>query len=433
MTVIPQYSPKQLDFYKHCDAPYNILCGAVSSGKTHISIEALIKKMRTGPPGNVLITGVSRGSIQRNIFPILFKELGFSLPSPKATQMSIYGRNVFFIGTHDVGSVKDIQGLTLALAYCDELVNMPQPVWNMLISRLRVPGAQLIGTCNPEGPAHWFKKDIIDQAEAKRVKHWSFLMEDNPILTEEYKSQMKAMYHGMWYKRYILGEWAVAHGLIYDSFDNDNLYIHPQDNPNYYVVGVDYGTSNATAAVLCGIRPNRWPQITIEKEYYYDSAKEGRSKTDDELARDLKDFCTNYNISAIYVDPSAASLRLELQSRNLPVYKARNEVVEGIKVLSKFIGSKNLIVHRSCKTLIEGIYSYAWDAAAAARGEDKPSKVKDHILDAMRYAIFSAFPSGEMNRPEENLTIEQIKRQIYGSDDSGYAAQMLGLDQSGYF
>jgi len=108
-------------------------------------------------------------------------------------------------------------------------------------------------------------------------------------------------------------------------------------------------------------------------------------------------------------------------------------VVEGIKVLSKFIGSKNLIVHRSCKTLIEGIYSYAWDAAAAARGEDKPSKVKDHILDAMRYAIFSAFPSGEMNRPEENLTIEQIKRQIYGSDDSGYAAQMLGLDQSGYF
>ncbi len=409
-------SEKQIISYKESTAPFNIWVGAISSGKTHISIKKFIERLQHGPPGDVLITGVSRTTIQHNVLSLLYPALGFPLPSPKCMQTRLYGKDVYFKGVHDSGAVKDIQGCTLALAYCDEVVNMPQNVWNMLIGRLRVPGAQLLATCNPEGPSHWFKKDIIDQAAEKEVKYWTFLMEDNPSLTEEYKNRMKKMYTGMWYKRYILGEWAVAHGLIYDAFDNENLYEHPQDTPNYYCVGVDYGTSNATAAVLCGIRPNRWPQITVESEYYYDSVKQGRQKTDDELARDIKNFIGYRNISAVYVDPSAASLKLELQRRDLPVLDAKNDVLPGIKVTSKFIAGKNLVIQKGCKTLIEVMQSYCWDPAAADRGEDKPLKKFEHIADALRYCIYSAFPSGEFNHPDENLTIDQIRRQIYGND-----------------
>lgn len=409
-------STKQIYSFNEATAPFNIWVGAISSGKTHISIKKLVERLKYGPPGDVLITGVSRTTIQHNVLSLLYNALGFPLPSPKCMQTRLYGKDVYFKGVHDSGAVKDIQGCTLALAYCDEVVNMPQNVWNMLIGRLRVPGAQLLGTCNPEGPSHWFKKDIIDQAAEKEVKYWTFLMEDNPSLTSEYVERMKKMYTGMWYKRYILGEWAVAHGLIYDAFDNENLYEHPQDTANYYCVGVDYGTSNATAAVLCGIRPNRWPQITVEAEYYYDSVKQGRQKTDDELARDIKNFIGYRNISAVYVDPSAASLKLELQRRDLPVLDAKNDVLPGIKVTSKFIAGKNLVIQKGCKTLIEVMQSYCWDPAAADRGEDRPLKKFEHIADALRYCIYSAFPSGEFNHPDENLTIDQIKRQIYGND-----------------
>lgn len=419
-------SEKQIVSYKESTAPFNIWVGAISSGKTHISIKKFIERLQNGPPGDVLITGVSRTTIQHNVLSLLYPALGFPLPSPKCMQTRLYGKDVYFKGVHDSGAVKDIQGCTLALAYCDEVVNMPQNVWNMLIGRLRVPGAQLLATCNPEGPSHWFKKDIIDQAAEKEVKYWTFLMEDNPSLTEEYKNRMKKMYTGMWYKRYILGEWAVAHGLIYDAFDHENLYEHPQDTPNYYCVGVDYGTSNATAAVLCGIRPNRWPQITVEAEYYYDSVKQGRQKTDDELARDIKNFIGYRNISAIYVDPSAASLKLELQRRDLPVLDAKNDVLPGIKVTSKFVAGKNLVIQKGCKTLIEVMQSYCWDPAAADRGEDKPLKKFEHIADALRYCIYSAFPSGEFNHPDENLTIDQIKRQIYGNDTQIFNPGMIG-------
>jgi PBSX family phage terminase large subunit len=427
-----RFSPKQLQFYNEATAPFNILVGAISSGKSHIAAHKTIERLRNSPPGDILFTGVSRTTIQHNILSLLYPALGFPLPSPKTMQTKLYGHDVYFKGVHDAGAVKDIQGMSLVFALCDEVVNMPQNVWNMLIGRLRIPGAQLIATCNPEGPAHWFKKEIIDQATEKEVKYWTFLMDDNPALTEEYKTRMKKMYTGMWYKRYIEGEWAVAHGLIYDSFDNDNLYEHPFDNANYYIVGVDYGTSNATAAVLCGVRPNRWPQITVEKEYYYDSAKQGRAKTDDELANDIRDFIAYHNVSAVYVDPSALSLKLELQKRNIPVLSAKNDVLPGIKITAKFFAGKNIVIQKGCKTLIEVLHSYCWDPAAADRGEDKPLKKFEHIADALRYAIYSAFPTGEFNHPDELLTIDQIRRQVYSSDDN-YVSSMLGIGQGGYF
>lgn len=419
-----QLSPKQEISYLEATAPFNIWVGAISSGKTHISIKKFIERLRNGPKGDVLITGVSRTTIQHNVLSLLYPALGFPLPSPKSMQDRLYGKDVYFKGVHDSGAIKDIQGCTLALAYSDEVVNMPQSVWNMLIGRLRVPGAQFFGTCNPEGPSHWFKKEILDQAFEKDVKYWTFLMEDNPVLTTEYKERMKKMYTGMWYKRYILGEWAVAHGLIYDAFDNENIYEHPKENPNYYIVGIDYGTSNATAAVLCGIRPNRWPQITVEEEYYYDSVKQGRQKTDDELANDIKKFIGYRNILAVYVDPSAASLKLELRNRGLPVIDAKNDVISGIKIVSKFISGKNIIIQKGCKTLIEVMQSYCWDPSAADRGEDKPLKKFEHIADALRYCIFTKFPDGEFNHPDEHLSYDQIRRKVYGEND------LLGFNEN---
>lgn len=425
-------SPKQDLSFCEATAPFNVWCGAISSGKTFIADKKFVERLKNGPPGDALITGVSRTTIQHNVLNHLFKMMGFPAPSSKCMQTRVYGRDLYFKGVHDAGAVKDIQGATLAMAYCDEVVNMPQPVWNMLIGRLRVPGAQLFATCNPEGPAHWFKKEWIDQAEHKNLKYWTFLMEDNPSLDPAYVERMKKSYTGMWYKRYILGEWAVAHGLIYDAFDHENLYDHPKEPPNYYIVGVDYGTSNATAAVLCGIRPTRWPQITVEQEYYYDSTKQGRQKTDDELANDLQRFVAYHNVTAIYVDPSAASLKLELSRRNLPVLSAKNDVIEGIKIVSKFIANKNLIVQRGCRNLIEFIQSYCWNPEAANRGEDKPLKEREHILDCLRYAIYSAFPTGEFHHPDELLTIEQIRRNVYG-DQNPFLVDSGIISGSGYF
>lgn len=411
-------SEKQIQSFNEANNRFNIWVGAVRSGKTYSSILKLIDIIKNGPPGSGMIIGVNRDTIQRNVLLELYKFLGFSPPSTKTTETKLYGRNIYFVGAHDEGAVRRIQGSTLAFAYVDEATCIPAPFWRMLLSRLSITGSQLLATCNPEGPAHWLKKEYIDRCDELDLKHWHFTLDDNPSLDPVYKENLKKEYTGMWYKRYILGEWAVAHGLVYDCFDNDNIYEHPKEPPNYYIMGIDYGTTNATAAVLIGVRPTRWPQLTVEDEYYYDSAKKGRSKADDELAQDIKSFISYRNISTVYVDPAAASFKIALRQEGLPVIDANNDVVPGIRTTSKFVANKNLIIHRSCSTLIEHIQSYAWDPKAADRGEDKPIKVNDHILDALRYACYTAFPTGEFNHPDQNLTIDQLRRKIYG--DEGY-------------
>jgi PBSX family phage terminase large subunit len=311
------------------------------------------------------------------------------------------------------------------MAYVDEATCIPEIFWKMLETRLSVPGARLFATCNPEGPSHWLKKEYLDR-NVHDLKWWSFTLDDNPSLDEAYKKEIKASFSGMFYKRYILGEWALAYGAIYDAYDENNEYEKPFDNPSYYIVGIDYGTTNATAAVLCAVSPKKWPQIKVEAEYYYDSEKKGRSKTDAELVRDIKDFIGYKAVRAIYVDPAAASFKVALRQADLPVLDANNDVLPGIRTVSTFIANKNIVIHKSCKTLIEHIQSYSWDPKAADRGEDKPIKKNDHVLDALRYACYSAFPQAEFNNPDENLTIEQLRRKIYGDDGN-----LLNFSQEG--
>jgi phage terminase large subunit len=195
-------------------------------------------------------------------------------------------------------------------------------------------------------------------------------------------------------------------------------------------MGIDYGTTNPTAAVIIAVTPNQWPQLRVQQEYYYDAAVKGRSKTDQEIVADLKQFIGWKNMSAIYIDPAAASLKIALRQAELPVIDAKNDVLLGIKICSKFISNLNLVIHRDCRTLLEHIQSYAWDAKAADRGEDKPVKKNDHILDALRYACATAFPQAEFSHPDENLTVEQLKRKIYNQDDMN--PEFYGQGAGGY-
>ncbi len=424
-------SPKQDLSYLEATHRFNIWVGAVRSGKTFSSIRKFINRLKHGVPGDAMIIGVNRGSIHRNVLTHMYRTIGFPCPSPMSNKTTLYGRDVYFVGAPDVSAVTTIQGSTLAYAYVDEATCIPEPFWKMLETRLSVPGAQLFATCNPEGPAHWLKKEYLDRSDVHDLKSWQFSLDDNPVLDDKYKNAIRNSFHGMWHKRYILGEWSLATGAIYDTYDELNEYSKDYPNPNYYIVGIDYGTTNATAAVLCGVSPKTWPQVHVEREYYYDSAKVGRAKTDAELVKDIKEFIGHKNISAIYLDPAAASLKIAMRQADLPVLDALNDVVPGIKTVGKFIAGKNIVIHKGCTTLREHIQSYAWDSKYADRGEDKPIKKNDHILDALRYAIFSAFPQGEFDNPDEMLTIEQLRRKVYQNDNEGYG--YMNPMNGGYF
>lgn len=413
-------SPKQAKSYLEATHRFNIWVGAVRAGKTFASMRKLADRLKYGVAGDAMIIGVNRGAIQRNVIVPLFRMFGFPPPSPMANKATIFRRDVHFIGAPDVSAVTTIQGSTLAYAYVDEATCIPEPFWKMLESRLSIPGAQLFATCNPEGPLHYLKKDYIDRTDIHDIISWHFELDDNPVLDESYKKAIKASYTGMFYKRFILGQWAMATGAIFDTWDEINIYENDYPSPNFYIAGIDYGTVNPTSCHIAAISPNSWPQVRIEKEYYFDSAKYGRSKTDAELSQEIWQFLRYHSISSVYVDPAAASLKLALRQLDLPVLDANNDVLFGIKMMSKLIAGKNLMVHKSCTNLIDQIQSYQWCPKAAQRGEDKPIKEKDHSVDSCRYLLASVFKNGLEGLVDNNIKIEDIKRQIYGDDGFGF-------------
>jgi len=432
---VSAFSDKQIKSYAESTHRFNFWVGAVRSGKTHTSILKFIDRIKNGVPGDAMIIGVNRGSIQRNIITTMYRMLGFPAPSPMCNKVTLYGRDVYLVGAPDVSAVTTIQGSTLAYALVDEATCLPEPFFKMLETRLSVPGAQMLVTCNPEGPSHWLKKQYLDRPQDHDLVSWSFSLDDNPVLDQAYKDAIRKSFKGMFYKRYVLGQWAMSTGAIFDSWDEVNVYSREYPAPSFYAAGLDYGTVNPTCCVLGAFSPQQWPQIRIEREYYYDSKETGRQKTDAEQATDIARFIAHTPITALYVDPAAASLKIELRNRNLPVVDANNDVLYGIKLMMQLVANKNLVVHESCKNLIDQMQSYAWDPKAADKGEDKPIKLNDHANDGCRYLCASVYRHGFDNSPDLNLTADQRRAKVFGYDDmyQNFAQEIAGAGGGMFF
>lgn len=393
-------SPKQLMSYRESTARINVWDGAVRSGKTVSSILRFLKHVRFGPPGDMVVCGRTFITIKRNVLYTLQNVIGLPVSmSAQNTEMNIFNRTVHVVGANDERAEGKIRGATFAGAYVDEATLMPEGFFKMLLSRLSIPNAQLFATTNPDSPFHWLKREFIDKPDLD-LKHFHFLLEDNQTLSSDYINALKKEYSGLWYKRYIDGEWCVAEGAIFDFFD-EKLHVidFPLSAATYYIVGVDYGTHNPCAFTLIGYNALSYPNIWIEKEYYWDSAARLRQKTDSEYADDLANFIKTYPIKMIYMDPSAISFRIECNKRGIgPLKEAENEVLDGIRFVSKLMINGTLKICKACKNLLQEMQTYSWDEKSRALGIDRPKKVNDHCLSG-KMQIFTK---------EGNVNIEDL-------------------------
>ena len=210
-------------------------------------------------------------------------------------------------------------------------------------------------------------------------------------LPDEEKDYLRRQYRGLWFQRFIEGKWVQAEGSIYDFFDPALHVIDYAPNlAKYYIVGVDYGTTNPCAFTLLGINRDKHPNIWVESEYYYDSRSKQRQKTDSEYAYDLIEFIRDKPVKSIYIDPSAASFKVELQRMGVSnLFEAENEVIDGIRKVGDLLNNGTLKICARCTNLIQEFQSYVWDHKSLLTGVDKPLKVNDHALDSLRYAIYT--------------------------------------------
>lgn len=401
-----ELSPRQIESWAASTNRDNFTLwdGAIRSGKTIISLIAFIHWLSNAPRGPVAILGKTRTTIIRNVLDVI------AMIAPKAIggygmaseRVKIMGRWVWIVGANDAQAESKIRGLTLAGAYVDEATLLPEAMFVQLLGRLSVTGARLFATTNPDSPSHWLKTNYIDRInELDGWGFWHFTMDDNPGLTPEYIAAKKREFTGLWYRRFIQGEWVSAEGAVYDMWD-PTTHVVPWDSlprmVDCYAVGIDYGTQNPTAAIILAMGENG--HLYLADEFRIDAHNRGHGTwTDREqseaLLRWLKEkqhFPHPENADLhprrLIVDPAAASFKVQLQQDNAwGLTDADNDVLYGIRLTANGLASGWLHVSDRCTGFIAEAPGYSWDPKAQLAGTDKPIKTADHSLDAARYAL----------------------------------------------
>lgn len=405
------FSPKQLKvfhWWKQKTEQFDgIICdGAIRSGKSScMAFSFLIWACSHFEGESFAICGVTLGAVKRNVIrPLLqlLEELGCDYDwkaSENFLEMKTAGRkNRFYLfGGQDEGAAARIQGATFAGILLDETALMPRSFVEQALARCSRDGAKFWFNCNPEHPQHWFYEEWIQKAAQKKVLYLHFTMDDNPGLSEMVKQRYRNLYSGHFYQRFIEGKWVASEGLVYPQFSEKQIFDWDGIFERY-VISCDYGTVNPTSMGLWGKKENIWYRID---EFYYDSRRSGKMKTDEEYYQCLKQLAGEHKIEGVIVDPSAASFLevIRRHGRFFPI-PAKNDVLSGIRRVSEELRSGRLMVHRRCKDCIREFGKYCW---SKGKGEmELPKKENDHAMDEVRYFV-NTIVNSEADRGNDNF------------------------------
>lgn len=393
------FSPKQKEFIRNANAKINLAHGSVRAGKTVAVLFKFFLEVANCPGNMIWMLGNTLGDVYDNCIAIILnaeKDNPLAVFTPyitwhKAGSLDFFDKHINVLGARDERALGKIQGKTMDLCYCNEMTLYPDSVLNMIQSRLSMGHSKLYADMNPSYPEHFCKK-MIDLASNGEPDYYQlpFRIEDNIFLPPGFTESLRKTMSGLFFRRFYLGEWCLAEGAIFDFFDRRTHVDNQRKSCDFWIAGVDYGTANAFACVIIGIKTQKYANDTaygqVQAEYYY-MGKNSRSKTNSEYADDLSTLFDKFPPRFVYLDPSAASFKAELQRIGIAVRDTDNEVLSGITLMTDLIARGDVSIHQSCTNLIKEIQGYCWDDKAAKKGLDKPIKQNDHAIDAMRYAL----------------------------------------------
>jgi len=381
-----------------------IIChGAVRSGKTMaLTLGFFLWSMASFENQVFALCGKTVGALRRNILlPLprwldgLFQITEHRAENKLTVRLGSRKNTYYLFGGQDESACALIQGITLAGALLDEAVLMPRSFVEQTAARCSVEGAKLWFSCNPESPEHWFYKEWICKAEEKRFLTLHFTMDHNPSLSENVKQRYKRLYSGVFFRRFVLGQWCAAQGRIYD-FDpqehcmsreavrdwlrGEQISTFFDKTPLRWYISVDYGTRNPFSAGLWAVRGGVAVRVA---EYYHDGRQTGIMRTDEQYADALEALAGEKPIEFVIIDPSAASMIAVLRKRGrFSVRRAKNAVIPGIRLVSSLLQKGQLRIGENCRDAIREFALYCWQPE---EGKDAPIKENDHAMDDIRY------------------------------------------------
>lgn len=387
------FSDKQSEFFDNCNHRWNFKTGATRSGKTYMDYFLIPQRIRAriGLEGLSVILGVSKSTIERNILEPMRNLWGsiFVGYINSENKVRLFGEEVYCLGAEKISQVSKLRGASIKYCYGDEVADWNEEVFEMLKSRLDKPYSCFDGALNPQSPNHWLKKFLDSDADIYCQQYTIF---DNPYLPKAFVDGLCKEYEGsVYYKRYILGLWAIAEGLVYGMFKSEkNVFsgATPYNENSMYYLTVDYGVMNPFAVGLIEFTDEG--KVRQIREKHYSGRETGETVDNEAYYKLLEDVAGDYPIVSVIIDPSATAMKATIKKYGaFTTTDGNNDVHNGIQEVTKYINAGYLLIHDSCTETLKEFESYSWSDKPDANGKEQVVKENDHHMDAIRYFIYT--------------------------------------------
>ena len=371
-----------------------IFFGGSSSGKSYFISDRTVIDNINGY--NYLVCRNVGNTIKKSVFNQIVKSINNMClamfyrinKSDMTITCTRNGKQILFAGLDDVEKLKSItpENGVLERVWIEEATEVKREAFLQLKKRLRGRTDKhkgIILTFNPVLKSHWIYKEFFADCWDESKNTYSddrklivkTTYKDNNYLTPDDVYELEHEADQYFYNVYTLGNWGILGNLIYKNWSTADLsgMVHTFDN---VVNGLDFGFSNPNALIRAHISEK-------SKTIYVFQELCKRGQTYDSLIADVKRMCGNGIVTCDNEDSRGLFMLQTAGIKAVPAKKGADSVLNGITWLSGY----KIVIDISCQEFINEIQQYHWQEDKDGNVLEKPVKKKDHLLDALRYAV----------------------------------------------
>lgn len=347
---------------------YLVLYGGSGAGKSEFAARKIVLRCLQGREKALVVRKYGTTLTQSVIATVKQVLIDDSIPfyeNKSERKLTVLNSEILFTGLDDPEKIKSIKGITMV--WIEEASEITKD--DLIQIDLRIRGdtnsyKQIILTFNPVTTALWIR-DFMATKQTDEVYIRRYTAKDNPFIDAEYLKILEEINDDNYRRIYLDGDWGFVTNAIYTNWSAGEY------NGDYDYYGLDFGYNNPTAMV--GIKEME-TGVAIGELLY------NRGMTQEDLERWM--IVNIQKGSQIFAD-AAEPARIEALKRiGYRVVPADKRVTDGLL----YCKSKRLILHGA--NLIKEIEKYSWETKSGVV-YDTPVKIDDHLMDAMRYALYT--------------------------------------------
>lgn len=380
----------------------NILFGGAGSGKSFAVAQLFVERLLREHDVRMLVLRKTLPALRITAYRLildLLREYELPFELNKSEMLIKAGTNeILFKSLDDPEKIKSFEA---NYTWLEEATELSYEDFTQLNLRLRRKNEKYINqmflTFNPISRFHWINTKLIEvPREDVAIHHSNYKV--NPFLDQTYRDELEGLEDENYYKIYTLGEFGELKNIIFSNYVVEDFGTLFFDEVNY---GLDFGYNNPSAVVEVGWHDGE-PYI---KEKLYES-----HLTNQYLIERLKSICSPS--AAIYADASEPARIEEISKAGFNIHPAEKSVKDGIDHLK----SQKLHVEINSANLINELRSYKYKETKDGVILDEPVKFRDHLVDAMRYCIYTARDKSGLEPDGRVISAGDPYKEVYSSE-----------------